>query len=205
MAQAQAPDREHMNRWLGQIAQLTTRMSLLIRELLDFAKLQEDKPLGLYCEQIDLVALCRQSVAHWQQTAPRHTIHLEAHAPAVLGCWDIYRLERVLGNLLSNAAKYSPAGSTITVTVAREEAATGPVAVLAVTDQGIGIPAADLPYIFDWYRRAGNVTQEISGAGIGLASVRQIVRHHHGTIHVASTEGAGSTFTIRLPLAPPEQ
>jgi signal transduction histidine kinase len=151
------------------------------------------------------VALCRQGVAQWQQTAPRHPIHLVAQAPSVIGCWDAFRLERVLANLLSNAVKYSPPGRPILVTVAREEGAAGPLAVLAVADHGMGIPAADLPHIFDWYRRAGNVRQEISGAGIGLASVLQIVQQHHGTVDVASTEGAGTTFTLRLPLAPPEQ
>ena len=204
MAQAQAPDRAQLTRWVGQIEQLTTRMSLLIRELLDFANLQDARPLALYCKTTDLVALCRQGVAQWQPTAPGHRIHLVVQAPAVVGCWDAYRLERVLGNLLSNAVKYSPSGTPILVTVGREDGPDGPLAVLAVADQGMGIPEADLPHIFDWYRRAGNVRREISGAGIGLASVRQIVQQHHGTVHVTSTEGAGSTFTLRLPLAPPQ-
>jgi signal transduction histidine kinase len=72
-----------------------------------------------------------------------------------------------------------------------------------VRDQGIGIPAADLPRVFERFHRAGNVAGRIAGAGIGLAAARQIVEQHGGTISVERREGAGSTFAVRLPLAPP--
>jgi signal transduction histidine kinase len=67
----------------------------------------------------------------------------------------------------------------------------------------MGIPAADLPYIFDRFARAGNVVGHIQGTGIGLASARGIVEQHGGTITAESTEGVGSTFTVRLPVGPP--
>ena len=70
-----------------------------------------------------------------------------------------------------------------------------------VRDHGLGIPAADLPRIFERFQRAGNVVGCIPGAGIGLISARQIVAQHGGTIGVQSVEGAGSSFTVRLPLA----
>jgi len=69
-----------------------------------------------------------------------------------------------------------------------------------VTDQGLGIPVADLPHIFDRFVRAGNVVGHIQGTGIGLASARGIVEQHGGTIMVESQEGQGTTFTVRLPL-----
>jgi signal transduction histidine kinase len=112
------------------------------------------------------------------------------------------RLERVLENLLSNAIKYSPEGGSITVAIADEEIG-GPWAVLTVRDQGLGIPAADLPRVFERFQRARNVEGRIGGTGIGLASARQIVEQHGGTIAAESAEGTGSTFTVRLPLAFP--
>jgi signal transduction histidine kinase len=74
--------------------------------------------------------------------------------------------------------------------------------VLVVRDQGLGIPAADLPRIFTRFERAGNVVGQIPGTGIGLAAVRQVVEQHGGRITVESQEGVGTTCTVRLPLAP---
>jgi signal transduction histidine kinase len=73
---------------------------------------------------------------------------------------------------------------------------------LAVRDQGMGIPAADLPHIFERFHRGSNVVGRIAGTDIGLATARQIVEQHGGTITVESQPGTGSTFTVRLPLAP---
>src|SRR5205085_140437 len=124
-----------------------------------------------------------------------HSIHVEATVSALVGLWDGARLERVLLNLFANAVKYSPDGGAISLTVSREDHW----AVVTVRDQGLGIPAADLPHIFERFHRAGNVGR-ISGTGIGLAEARQIVEQHGGTVTVASQEGCGTTFTLRLPL-----
>jgi signal transduction histidine kinase len=124
---------------------------------------------------------------------------VEAAEDELVGLWDTMRLARVLGNLLDNAIKYSPAGGTITVALGRDERAEGAWAMLAVRDQGMGIPAADLPHIFERFHRGSNVVGRI--AGIGLATARQIVEQHGGTITVESRPNKGSTFTVRLPLA----
>jgi signal transduction histidine kinase len=73
-------------------------------------------------------------------------------------------------------------------------------AVLSVTDQGIGIPVADLPHVFERYRRGGNVTGQIAGSGIGLSAAQQLVAQHGGTIAVQSVEGEGTTVTVWLPI-----
>ena len=117
----------------------------------------------------------------------------------LMGFWDAPRLERVLGNLLGNAIKYSPEGGEITIRIAREENGDAEVAVLSVEDHGVGIPQADLSLIFERFRRAGNV-ESFAGSGIGLAGAKRIVELHGGTITVTSTEGQGSTFTVRLPI-----
>lgn len=161
---------------------------------------QTGADLDLDPRPTDLVALVGGVVTQALGLTP-HAIHLDAAVPALPATVDATRLERVVANLLANAVKYSPGGGDITVAVRREDGATGPQAVIAVHDRSLGIPAADLPHIFQRFRRGSNVRDRIVGSGIGLASVRQIVDWHGGTVAVESEEGVGSTFTVCLPLA----
>jgi PAS domain S-box-containing protein len=188
---------------LTRIESAGAKMNALIGELLDFARGQAGQELELLRKRTDLVALARQVAAEHQHYAERHTILVEAQVSELPGLWDPARLERVLDNLLSNAVKYSPKGGEVRVAVAPDDEKEG-WARLTVQDEGIGIPAEDLPDIFGWFRRAGNVSGRISGTGIGLASVLQVVEQHGGTVEVESREGEGSTFTVKLPLMPPE-
>jgi signal transduction histidine kinase len=119
---------------------------------------------------------------------------------SLVGMWDGPRIEQVLSNLLSNAVKYSPDGGPVIVRV--YDAGDGRAA-MAIIDHGLGIPPQDLPYIFEWFRRAHDTSGRISGAGIGLASARFIAREHGGDIEVESVPGEGSTFTLVLPIEPP--
>lgn len=195
------------NAWLAEeltsIDAATTKMWAMIGELRDVARLEAGRPLSLDWQPIDLVALVRQEAAAHQTMTDRHRVRLEAAEPHLVGEWDPYRLVRVVSNLLSNAVKYSPEGGDIAVTVAREagDAAAGDRAVLRVRDEGVGIPAADLPHIFERFHRGANVAGRIDGAGIGLWGARQIVEQHGGTITIDSREGEGTTVTVRLPLA----
>ncbi|MDQ3929212.1 MAG: HAMP domain-containing histidine kinase, partial [Chloroflexota bacterium] len=194
-------DKEQWLKIVARINRAANTMHKLVDELLDFGRLQAGQPLTLQLAPNDLVELAGQVVEEHQQRTNMHRIGLEAEVPALVVRSDAARLERVLSNLLSNAIKYSPAGGEITVRVAREQQGGREWAVLAVRDEGLGIPEHDLPHIFEWFRRAQNYSGRISGAGIGLASANQIVRQHHGTVEVSSVEGHGSTFTVRLPLA----
>jgi signal transduction histidine kinase len=186
---------------LARIEAAAERMARQINELLDAARLQAGQRLELHRRPVDLVALARAAAEEHQRSTDRHRIRVEAGAEAVVGGWDGFRLERVLDNLLSNAVKYSPAGGEITVGVAVDRDAGGTWARVSVADAGLGIPAADLPRVFEQFGRASNVGR-IAGTGIGLAGARQIVEQHGGSLTVESQEGAGSTFTVRLPLAP---
>ncbi|MDF2762992.1 MAG: Sensor protein [Thermomicrobiales bacterium] len=172
---------------LGAIEAATDRATRLIAELTDAARLEAQRPLDLRRTAIDLVALAEAS-------------QLEAGVGEVVGLWDADRLTRVLENLVANAVKYSPAGSTVVVRINREEAPDGPLAVLSIVDQGVGIPAADLPHIFERFRRGGNVANRVAGSGLGLWGSQRIVAQHGGTIAIDSTEGRGTTVTVRLPL-----
>jgi len=115
---------------------------------------------------------------------------------------DDVRLEQVVQNLISNAIKYSPNGGPIAVQAEQQ----GHQARLLVRDCGMGIPKNDQPHLFQRFYRATNAdTQHMSGMGIGLYVVKEIVTLHGGTVAVESCEGAGSTFTVCLPLQPEAQ
>jgi signal transduction histidine kinase len=120
----------------------------------------------------------------------------------VVGSFDRIRLRQLLDNLLENAVKYSPEGGRIMVKVWQEDHA----ARLSVADQGIGIPASDLPHIFERFYRAKNVDdQQFAGMGLGLFICCAIVEQHGGRIWAQSSKAMGTTFHVLLPLDAPEQ
>lgn len=196
-----AANSEQLLDGLGQIDMAALQMDMLVHDLLDFARQQVGKPLDLFLQRTDLVELARHIAAQQQRTTPRHHIVVEAEVPSLEGRWDRSRLERALANMLSNAIKYSPGPGDIVVRLREDLEAGTHWAVLSVADHGIGIPARDLPYIFDRFSRAGNAGK-ISGTGIGLSSVKQIVEQHGGNVSVTSEEGVGTTFEFRIPAAP---
>ncbi|MBI3967920.1 MAG: HAMP domain-containing histidine kinase [Chloroflexi bacterium] len=185
---------------LTSIDSVATKMTSMLNELLDVVRLQSGRPLELALRPTDLVALARQAVLDCQQLTDEYSFQLASDGAAVVGFWDGARLERVLMNLLSNAMKYSPGGGDVEVAVGRENQGARAVALLSVRDHGMGIPAADLPLVFQRFHRASNVVSHIPGVGLGLAGAQHIVERHGGTISVESREGSGSTFLVRLPL-----
>lgn len=187
-------------RGLQQIDAAATRMTGQINELLDAGRAQLDGPMPLNLERTDLVALARNLVAQQQQIVDDRDIRFQSCVEHVEGNWDAERLERALGNVLSNAVKYSPAGGDVLVRVNVDESGGDPVAVIAVQDRGIGIPAAELPRITERFYRARNVDGKIPGTGIGLAGVKQIMEQHGGTLDIESVEGEGTTVTMKLPV-----
>jgi signal transduction histidine kinase len=123
--------------------------------------------------------------------------HIAPDLPSVLG--NPLRLGQAVSNLITNAIKYTPQGGQISISVTNED---GQVVVM-VKDDGIGIPSADLPYIFDkFYRVQNKETEDIAGSGLGLSIVKSIVEKHQGRIWVRSQEGMGSTFAFLLPAVP---
>jgi PAS domain S-box-containing protein len=175
------------------------RMTAMIGELLDLARLQSGQSLRLDRRPTDLVAIVRQTVADHQQRTNRHNIRIETTERELIGSWDPVRVTRVLSNLLENAIKYSPKGGDIVVTVGYDAHASG-YAMFRVQDFGVGIREADLPRVFERFYRGTNVVGRIAGTGLGLTGSHQIVQAHGGSIDVDSQEGAGSTFTVRLPI-----
>jgi PAS domain S-box-containing protein len=180
------------------------RMSGMIEELVDVAQLRGGNLLTLKRQATDLVALAERRVREHQQATTRHQFRFETSQPAITGWWDDARLGRVIDNLVTNAVKYS-LGGTISIRLRRETRDDDDWVVLRVEDNGVGIPTADLPHIFERFRRGSNVRDRFAGTGLGLSGVRQIVVQHGGDVTITSAEGVGTTVTVALPLGAPPQ
>lgn len=202
--QQQPPNPDHLSKVLTQIEEATTTMQALLDELVDAVYLRAGQELQLRREPTDLVALVQRRLEGRRDLTPQHSIELQVTEPegSLTGEWDGGRLDRVVENLLSNAIKYSPNGGRIAVRIGSEPRGSA-WAVLVISDQGIGIPKSDLPHLFEYFHRGGNVRGHIDGAGLGLAGVKQIVEQHGGSITFDSTEGTGTTLTLRLPRMAP--
>jgi PAS domain S-box-containing protein len=182
------------------IDRTASRMVSAIDELLDAARIDMGRPLDLTYAAVDLVSLVRDIAAEYEGRGTGHRVIVGTEAPELMGVVDAVRVERVLRNLLDNAVKYSPDCGEVLVCISGDEAGDG---VITIRDRGVGIPAADLPHIFDRFRRGSNVGS-IAGTGVGLAGVKQIVDQHGGSIAVESCEGEGTRVTLHLPLTPRE-
>jgi PAS domain S-box-containing protein len=200
IARGELVDAGRLEQCLGYLNGAVIRMHAMIQELLDAALQESGQPLALVLHPTDLVALVRQAVSEHQLAFDLHHFELDAQPASLVTMLDGARIQRVLGNLLSNAIKYSPDGGPVRIRVTLARAPTGPQAEIVVQDDGMGIPRDDLPRIFDRFHRGSNVVGRIAGTGLGLAGARQLVELHGGSISVTSEEGAGSTFTLRIPV-----
>ncbi|MEU8439262.1 HAMP domain-containing sensor histidine kinase [Streptomyces microflavus] len=164
--------------------------------------------LRLHPEPVPVEELLGQVAAAHQARAETAgvTLTVVAGAAPVLHA-DPVRLRQAVGNLVSNAVRHTPAGGKVTLRAYGEGPGSGPgpeVVVIEVADTGTGIPAADLPYVFDRFWRAEKSrSRRTGGSGLGLAIVRKLAEAHGGTAGATSTEGQGSAFTLRLPAAAP--
>jgi two-component system, OmpR family, phosphate regulon sensor histidine kinase PhoR len=180
------------------IDQSTSRLAELTEDLLDVTRLQAGR-LELRLEAHDLVALVRRVAKRLQVTTRQHTLAVQEPGEPAIVELDVKRFEQVLGNLLNNAIKYSPAGGMITISV-RIEQATGQ-AVVSIHDHGIGIPRDQQAQLFNRFARADNARKAgIGGTGLGLYLCRELVERQGGRIWFESDEGKGSTFYVSLPL-----
>jgi signal transduction histidine kinase len=181
----------------GRIRGSVKAMTQVMERMLNTARLFDGDPaLYFHPTTINPAELLAQVCDLHREIAAGAWIveHLLDLPPAMTG--DPNLLLQAFGNLLSNAVKYSPDGGRIDLAAAAE----GPWLVVTVSDQGLGIPAADRAQVFERYHRGANVSG-IVGAGVGLYLVKMIVDLHHGDIAVDSREGGGSRFVVRLPLA----
>ncbi len=173
------------------------RLARLVNDLLDFSTVSASKA-KLEISEVDLGALVRESVAHFQdqQLTDNSEVTVQVDHPGN-GFWDRHRLERVVDNLLSNALKYGR-GKPISVVVGGDSTR----ALLTVSDRGIGIDAEHHSRIFSRFERAAS-GRNYGGFGLGLWIAREIVIAHGGAIRVESRLGQGAVFIVDLPRARP--
>jgi PAS domain S-box-containing protein len=186
--------------YLARMEYAIRRMETLVNDLLDISRIESGK-LALRLEPCEFIALCRQVVDEQIAATDRHII-FEAPAEPIEVEVDVDRISQVLTNLLSNALKYSPLGSPVTLTITHQDGTVG----FTVRDQGTGIPEVELPHIFErFYRVPGVEVQSGSGVGLGLGLyiTKEIVERHGGHISVESRCGMGSAFHVSLPLVSP--
>lgn len=182
-------DQELLSIINGQINNLETQVS----DLLDMTKIEAGQ-LTLKYEHHDLRDIITREVNLYRLSATIHQFRLQlGNRPLLCSC-DSTRMSQVLGNLLSNALKYSPAGGVIDI----EAHINKNRILIEISDQGIGIEEADLENIFKPFKRSQATKNTIMGVGLGLSTSRHIIEAHGGTLSVRSTPGRGSTFTLNL-------
>lgn len=183
---------------VGRIDLQADIISQRINRLLNAGRVRTGK-LELQPELVDIVQLVRQQVEHYLLRSGAHNIVVDCDADAIVGYWDQGYLEQVIGNLVDNAIRYSPAGGEIRVDLSVVNGS----AVFSVADRGIGIPAEAQARLFQPYFRDGSA-QAVSneGMGVGLYITREIVTLHGGSITFESAVGQGTTFSVTLPLTP---
>lgn len=200
MRRAQPIENEWIAERLGSAEQAITKMTGMIDDLLDLSRVRTQQYPEDSFLPLDLLSLLRVAIVEQQATTKRHRLLLATDDESLSVRGNATRLDRAITNLPGNAIKYSPQGGDIIIVVTKEQYEEQDWARLSITDQGMGIPASDLPHIFTPFQRASNVISRIQGTGIGLASVTQVIEQHQGTITVTSEEGQGSCFIMRLPL-----
>jgi two-component system, OmpR family, sensor kinase len=179
-------------------------MGLLVEDLLQLARLDQQRPLTL--GPVDLAELAGDAVhdARAVQSDRPLSLLLDpslTDVPVVTG--DEARLRQVVGNLVTNALTHTPADARVTVRLS-EDAADADVVVLSVSDEGPGLAPADAERVFErFYRADASRTRAAGGTGLGLSIVASLVAAHGGTVDLTTAPGRGATFTVRLPRSGP--
>ncbi|HBG45388.1 MAG TPA: PAS domain-containing sensor histidine kinase [Deltaproteobacteria bacterium] len=189
-------DRETLREFLRIIDRHATRMSRLIDDLLTLSRL-ESHQMTIVSAPVDMKELVHTIIPGFEKQARDKGIAISSAIPEKLpkALGDHDRIEQVLVNLLDNAIKYTHSGGAVSVSA---ESDNGSVRI-EVKDTGIGIPAADIPRIFERFYRVDKArSRELGGTGLGLAIVKHIIQGHNGKLHVESRPGKGSTFSFSI-------
>ncbi len=197
-----ADDPEAVRRFAARMRTEGERLSVLVQRIVDLSRVQGDDPL----EEVEVVsvdALAERALDRVRVDAANKSIQLAfAGNSGLYVSGDADQLEAALGNLVDNAVAYSAGGTRVTIAAKVRDAQVE----MSVTDQGSGIPLAELDRIFErFYRVDPARARTTGGTGLGLSIVKHIAATHGGDVSVWSAEGQGSTFTLTLPRAEPQQ
>jgi signal transduction histidine kinase len=191
-------DEQARSEYLETIVSESERLARLVDNVLDFSKIEQGKKI-YRMRPTALPDVVRSAARAMQYPLAQQgfslNVSVDDELPSLPG--DADALEQAILNLLSNAVKYSGEGRQIDLCCARRNGD----AVIAVTDQGIGIATGDQPRVFEkFYRVRSSNTELIAGTGLGLTLVKHIAQAHGGSVDVESSPGRGSTFSIRIPV-----
>jgi signal transduction histidine kinase len=197
LKEGQVPDKATRQEFLEQSGQQIERLDWLASNLLELSKLDSGLVL-LDLRPDDLRAVVENAVQQAQPSAERKGVTLAVHVPEepLRQRHDPQRMGQVLGNLIGNAIKFTPAGGRIDISLEPKDGGNE----FRVTDTGVGIDARELPYVFDrFYRGTQAIEPRATGSGLGLSIVRSIVEMHNGRVAVTSTPGVGTEVSVVLP------
>ncbi len=189
---------EESARILDTMKRHSDRLNALVEDLLILTRL-ESRQMDVEFSAIRVDAFFRQLVRDWQNRSNSGAVEIKTDVPEDLPAWevDVMRLEQVMFNLLENCVSYSNPPRRVLLSASVYERQME----VRVADNGIGIPPADLPHVFErFYRVDKGRSRTSGGTGLGLSIVKHIVQSHGGTVHAESVEGTGTTVVLRLPL-----
>jgi two-component system phosphate regulon sensor histidine kinase PhoR len=196
-------DAEARNRFLGIMEREANRMNRLVGDLLSLGRVEAEARIRP-TEEVDFAAIITSVMGTLRPLAEENDITLkkDGQGPMFLP-GDADQLAQIVTNLLENAVKYSPASTSVTLTLSRTQhhpMLRGSAVVLEVADQGEGIDEIHLPRLTErFYRIDDHRSREVGGTGLGLAIVKHIVNRHRGRLRIESKKGQGSVFTVILP------
>jgi two-component system sensor histidine kinase MtrB len=188
------PQENRVREIMAVVRRQIDHLNRMIEDLLDAYRIESGN-LELRPQELDAREIARDAFELFRNVSSVHDLSIEVPDSAVPVRCDASRMNQVLNNLLSNAIKYSPHGGSIHIRLERIDEDV----VMEVSDTGIGIPAEDIPHIFEPFRRARLSSRDFPGVGLGLHVVQRIVEAHRGRIEVKSRIGEGATFKVWIP------
>jgi two-component system sensor histidine kinase SenX3 len=200
LSHAALEDPDAVPRFAAQLERDAVRLSRIVADLLDLSRLESG---GILDERVRLDALVREEGQRFGAAARDAKLELEIEAPPAPPVVGSARdLSLLIRNLVDNAIRYTPPDGRVRIAVRTEDRWV----ILEVEDSGLGIPSRELPRIFERFYRVDRArSRETGGTGLGLAIVKHVAENHGGTVDVRSELGRGSTFEVRLPMAPTDR